>query len=124
MQNLAFKIQNSKLHLAGFVESWGKGTNNIVDDCLKLGLPEPEYKYTQHAIQVFLYKTTQKTTKEFILELLESNSKMTREDLALHIGVSSEAIKQHLAKLKKEQILERIGGRKDGYWKINIRGDE
>jgi ATP-dependent DNA helicase RecG len=108
---------------AGFVESWGKGTNNIIEDCLKLGLPEPEYKYTQHAVQVFFYKTTQKTTREFILELLESNSKMTREDLAQYIGVSSEAIKQHLAKLKKEQILERIGGRKDGYWKINIRGD-
>ena len=30
---------------AGFVESWGKGTNNIVNDCLKMGLPEPEYKY-------------------------------------------------------------------------------
>ncbi len=41
---------------AGFVESWGKGTNNIVDDCLKMGLPEPEYKYTFQSVQVIFNK--------------------------------------------------------------------
>jgi hypothetical protein len=24
---------------AGFVESWGKGMNNIIETCLKMGLP-------------------------------------------------------------------------------------
>lgn len=63
-------------------------------------------------------KTTQKTTKELILELLYANPKMTREDLSKQIEVSANAIKQHLATLQSENMLERIGGRKIGEWKV------
>ncbi len=103
---------------AGFVESWGKGTNNMVDDCLKMGLVEPEYNYTFASVQVTFYKTTQKTTKEKIVELLSENKKFTREDLALQIGVSANAIKQHLAQLQSKELIKRVGGRKDGYWEV------
>ena len=106
---------------AGFVESWGKGTNNIVKDCLKMGLPEPEYRYTFASVQVIFYQTTQKTTKEKIVEFLKENPKMTRDELAQNIGVSNNAIKQHLSDLKSNGILKRLGGRKDGYWKIDGR---
>jgi ATP-dependent DNA helicase RecG len=92
--------------------------SSIIDDCKKMGLPEPEYKYTFHSVQVVFHKTTQKTTKEQILELLSSDGKMTREELAESIGVSANAIKQHLANLQTEKKLKRVGGRKDGYWKV------
>jgi len=51
---------------AGFVESWGKGTNNIIDDCLKINLPEPEYRYTFASVQVVFYKTPLKTKDKII----------------------------------------------------------
>lgn len=115
---------------AGFVESWGKGTNNVVDDCLKLDLPEPEYRYSFGAVQVSLYKTTQettqettqkttqKTTKEKIFELLKQNPKMTRAELKTVLGKGDATIKEHLANLKKEGRLTRIGSTKSGYWKV------
>lgn len=107
---------------AGFVESWGKGTNNMVAECTEVGLPEPTYNYTFNALQVTFYKTTQKTTqktsKEKILELLSVNSKLTREDLAKEIGVTSDTIKQHIARLQTDEKLKRVGGRKDGYWEV------
>jgi ATP-dependent DNA helicase RecG len=111
---------------AGFVESWGKGTNNIVNDCLKMNLPEPDYKYTQKAVQVFLYKTTQETiqetkkifTKDKILLELKKDSSLTREELAKLVGVSSNAVKQHLSKLKEEGKIKRAGSTKSGYWEI------
>ena len=53
-----------------------------------------------------------------ILELLYANNNLTREDLAKEIGVSSDAIKHHLSNLQKDKLLTRIGGRKDGYWKV------
>jgi len=49
---------------------------------------------------------------------LQKNSKLTRDELADMIGVSPNAIKQHLAKLQKEKKLKRVGGRKAGYWKV------
>ncbi|MGI6722777.1 MAG: HTH domain-containing protein [Arcobacteraceae bacterium] len=63
-------------------------------------------------------KTTQKTTKEIILELLKINNKMTREDLAKQIGVSRDTIKYHITNLQTENRLQRVGGRKEGYWEV------
>ena len=106
----------------GLVESWGKGTNNIIDDCKKMGLPEPEYKYACHSVQIVFYKTTQEikklSTKEQILEALKKHNSLTREELASIVGVSSEAVKQHISNLKKEERLERVGSTKSGYWRV------
>lgn len=52
-------------------------------------------------------------------EQVNLNYKMTRDDLASEIGVSSSAIKQQLSKLQSEGLLSRIGGRKDGRWQVN-----
>ena len=93
-------------------------SNHMVDDCLKMNLPESEYRYTFGAVQVVLFKTTQKTTKEQILDFLTDDNKLTREDLANMIGVSANAIKQHLANLQDANRLKRVGGRKDGYWEV------
>jgi DNA-binding IscR family transcriptional regulator len=34
------------------------------------------------------------------------------------IGVSPNAIKQHLSKLQNDKLLKRVGGRKSGYWEV------
>lgn len=99
-------------------------TTIIIDDCLKMGMPEPEYKYTFHSVQVTFYKTTPKTTKQLLIRLMEGNNTITREELADKLGISINGVKQHILNLKKENILERVGGRKDGYWKINVGEEE
>jgi predicted ArsR family transcriptional regulator len=50
--------------------------------------------------------------------LLEKDGRLTREVLAKEIGISANAIKQHLGNLQKEKRLQRVGGRKSGYWKV------
>ena len=103
---------------AGFVESWGKGTNNMVEDCLKMHLPEPEYKYTFASVQVIFYKTPQKSTRENILMLMEQDSKVTISIIAQELNIGRDTINEHISKLKKESKIKRIGGRKDGYWEV------
>jgi ATP-dependent DNA helicase RecG len=105
---------------AGFVESWGKGTNNMIDDCLKMNLPEPQYKYTFSSVQVTFYKTTQKTpqkTKDKILDIMRNNNKITINEISNLLSISRDTINEHIARLKNENKLQRVGGRKDGYWK-------
>ena len=63
-------------------------------------------------------KTDQKTAKEKILDLLLENKHLTRVHLANKLGISESAIKQHIAKLKKDGILKRVGGRKIGHWEV------
>ncbi|MGC8654049.1 MAG: ATP-binding protein [Candidatus Kryptoniota bacterium] len=41
---------------AGLIESWGRGTIKITDECKKSGLPEPEFKEEFGGFSVYFYK--------------------------------------------------------------------
>lgn len=110
---------------AGFVESWGKGTNNIVQECLNMGLPEPRYEYSFHSVNVTFYKaqetaqeTAQEKTAERLIALITENPHITRKDMVTKLNKADGTIKQHLDNLKKSGVLVRIGSNKSGYWQI------
>lgn len=66
-------------------------------------------------------KTTQKklnNNQEKILEIINKNPNITRNELAKIIGITSDGVKYNLDKLKKENIIQRIWPDKGGYWKI------
>jgi ATP-dependent DNA helicase RecG len=104
----------------GFADELGSGVKNLYKYSKAYGGSDPVIVEGEvFRIEVNVpSETTQKTTKKLILELLSVDCKMTGEDLAKQIGVSSNAIKQHLTNLQAEEKLQRIGGRKDGEWKI------
>ncbi len=54
-----------------------------------------------------------------IVALLAENGKLSAATLAEKIGISAKAIEKHLANLKADGIVERIGPAKGGYWKVN-----
>ncbi|WP_233547786.1 ATP-binding protein [Parabacteroides sp. AF17-28] len=39
------KLIADVFYKAGFIESWGRGTQRIIDTCIKEGLPAPVYEY-------------------------------------------------------------------------------
>ena len=41
---------------AGMIETWGRGTIKIMDECKKAGLPEPEFKEEYGGFAVYFYK--------------------------------------------------------------------
>lgn len=66
-------------------------------------------------------KTTLKTTlksSEKILSALRGDGSLSREQLATLVGVSPNAVKQQLAKLKATGRLRRIGPDKGGHWEV------
>ncbi|MBA1433209.1 MAG: winged helix-turn-helix transcriptional regulator, partial [Epsilonproteobacteria bacterium] len=58
------------------------------------------------------------STREKIIIELKKDGTLTREDLAKLTGVSSNAIKQHLSKLKSENKIKRVGSTKSGFWEV------
>ena len=56
-----------------------------------------------------------------LLELIETRPNVTKEEMAKYIGISTTAIDKNIKTLREKGILERIGGRKEGYWKINTK---
>ena len=50
--------------------------------------------------------------------MLAENGKLSAAALAGKIGISAKAIEKHLARLKADGIIERIGPAKGGYWRV------
>jgi len=109
-------------YLTGDIEKYGSGYIRVREEIQEYPTMVFEYKESGDGYFVKLsyteQKTTQKTTKEQILELLKEDKKLTRNTLAQFVGVSPDTIKQHLSKLQNDKLLKRVGGRKDGYWEV------
>ena len=60
-----------------------------------------------------------KKTRDKIIDLLRQNPKLSATALAAEIGISAKGIQRHLANLKAEGILHRIGPDKGGQWQVN-----
>ena len=58
------------------------------------------------------------TDEEKIVILLINNPRMTRNELAEKLDISSDAVKRRLEKLKKEGKIERQGSTKAGKWVV------
>lgn len=59
-------------------------------------------------------------TRDRIIELLRKNPKHTTRTLADEIGITPKGVERHLAILKSEGILHRIGPDKGGEWQVII----
>jgi ATP-dependent DNA helicase RecG len=57
-------------------------------------------------------------TQKAIIDLIYSNNKISREEIANKIGLSLEGIKKNIKLLKERNLLRRIGPDKGGYWKV------
>jgi len=59
-------------------------------------------------------------TKDRILEIIQNDENITAAGIAEKAGVTKKAIEWHLKKLKASGILERLGSRKTGIWKVRV----
>lgn len=111
-------------HRIHFVEKWGRGISLILSR-----EPDTEFKEIgRHFIAVFRRKVieekpsekekTRGKTRGKIIALLTQNPEITREGLAKKIGISVKGIEWQLNKLKKENLIKRIGSKKSGHWEV------
>ena len=56
--------------------------------------------------------------KEKIVKLIEKNESITIKELSSTLNVTTRTIERNIKALKDENIIERIGSDKTGYWKI------
>lgn len=114
---------------AGLIESWGRGTLKIVEECKKQNLKEPDFILNNNYFSVIFHRKDKDVTINVvdnvvdnrfkkILNLLNTNNKLSAQELSEYLGVSKRTIQRDLNKLKENGKLERIGSEKGGYWKI------
>ncbi len=107
------------------LEHYGKECFHFSENFLRMVFPAIEKITEQIGLAKGLVKRLVKgLVKELsesqvkILNLVESNSHITKREMAEQIGISTTAIDKNIKTLKKRKVLERVGGRKEGYWRI------
>lgn len=56
--------------------------------------------------------------EQIIFNLINDNERITKEELALRINKSEKTVQRIISKLVANNLIERIGSNKDGYWKV------
>ena len=117
------------------IERWGSGIKRIHDECVAVGI-RVEFKRLKTGFEVVFYrpkwedgegleksglKTNLKTNLK-ILGLIRQNTRITAEELMQATGLSLAGVKYNLNKLKKENMLKRVGSDKGGHWEVLSKG--
>lgn len=122
----------------GFIESWGRGITKIITSCKENGACNPEFDITDMNLTVtFVKKECLKNKnvplkvkgnynyfygKEYLTDKILFEMKRvehpTTEKLAKILKVSRKTIQRKISQLRKLGIVERVGSKKTGYWKI------
>ena len=113
---------------AGFIESWGRGTIKIIEECIEAGLPEPKIEEINGGVAVTLYKD--KASDEYLSKLDLNGSQLSavkyiRENGHITNGiykelyeVSDKTAYRHLDELVKLDVLIRVGEKKGARYEI------
>lgn len=129
------------------IEHWGSGIPRLMENCKSAGLREPELLEIGGSFRVNMFRnakmlsettqTTQTTTQatqattqtiqaeiltdldKEVLKLLLKKPEITQKEMALELGWKVERVKYYTNKLKKQNVIERVGSSQKGYWKVH-----
>lgn len=118
------------LYLSKDIERWGSGLKRIYDACTNESI-KVEFQVLKSGFLVIFNRAEEgpKTVlkevlkgltenQEIIIKEIKNNPKITSEELAKIVGISSRKIRDNIKKLKEKMLIRRVGGRKEGYWEL------
>ncbi len=112
---------------AGLIETWGRGTIKITENCKKANLPEPEFKEEFGGFSVYFYKDiyTDENLRTMNLNerqikavrYVKEKKRITNREYRGMFGITDRMALIDLSELCEKKIFERIGktGRKTEY---------
>ena len=134
-------------YLAGFIETWGRGYEKIVNSFTKENLQVPVFSEARGGISATILRerfmeqeirnnstkklvgenvienqdTTQKTsqkTSQKIVELIQNNNEISTQEMANIIGIDRRNIARQIKNLQAKGIIRRVGPDKGGHWEV------
>ena len=120
-------------YMAGFIDAWGRGILDILELMDKEELDNPEFEESGDSFRIiFTRQVTRQVTPQVLLTGLEErvlgeikkDNKASRRLIAERLDIKEDTVKEYINKLKKKDVLKRIGKTNRGYWKvINYKRD-
>lgn len=124
--NMMLDIQSSTLPLEHFLRNVILGTNfelknrrlHILYKDGSLQKEDTASIANEMFVEAYQHSTTHNHETKKLIDAIHNNPKITKAELAVLQGYSLSKIKRQIAELQSKGLLERIGGRKLGSWKI------
>ncbi|OGP87284.1 MAG: hypothetical protein A2Y95_06235 [Deltaproteobacteria bacterium RBG_13_65_10] len=110
-------------HRTGAVEIWGRGTNRVIDECVKYGIAPPTFEEQAGALFVTFRapigpgagvgpsrdqvgtELALPEAQRRILDLIRQRGKVTNRDVRAALGISDEMARRHLTALAKAKAV-------------------
>jgi len=132
--------------MAGYIDTWGRGTLKIYNSCKEHGLPEPDILEKDGGFMVALKKAVRVTDEggaigsekggvidgaigsvidsltdrqKDVLSIIKENNKMTYKAIAEKLSINESAVGEHIKALKEKGAIKRDGSTR-GKWVILI----
>jgi ATP-dependent DNA helicase RecG len=120
----------------GSIEIWGRGVERIISACTREGKPSPDYAIMQSSVMVTFYtrekfgyseddcgintgiNTGINAADQNFLAALRANPEITTSEIADTLGITTRSAEYRLNRLKKLNLIERIGAKKNGKWLV------
>ena len=105
------------------VEKSGTGFQRVNELCLKQNVSwtfRKEaygffFEFIRTNVQINVHLTEQ---EQIVFNLIGSNDRITKEELAVRINKSEKTVQRIISKLISNNFIERVGSNKDGFWKV------
>ncbi len=110
----------------GHIEKYGSGIKRVINLFKKENLPIPEFENISGGFMVTVFAKSNKDTlndtlnnrHKILLKMIKDNKYVKQEEMAEKCTISIETIKRDIKKMQKNKLIQRIGSKKSGYWKI------
>ena len=120
--DLVEKVGSGILRMQNSMKEYGfSGPEfDINDNWFTIIFKRPKMQYFEESSELIRSKFGDGSEKssEKIIYLIERNQSISARELAEIICISRRAVEKHIANLKKNGKLKRIGPAKGGYWEI------
>lgn len=120
---------------AGYIEAWGRGIEKMCNECVAEGIARPEYTVHQYDLMLKFSARENSSVNSFvnssanspvkitetgkrILELIAQNATITMQEMANMLKKDVSTIRKAIKRLKANNLIERMGSDKTGYWVV------
>jgi ATP-dependent DNA helicase RecG len=115
---------------AGLIESWGRGTIRIMEECVAAGLPEPAFELVSGGFQVTIFKDLYNENyiaalpindrQKEALQWVKNHKVMKNADYVSLLSVNDRTALRDLDDLVKKGYLLREGDKKNTTYRLNL----
>lgn len=128
--NLSSRFRNptiaNVLFLMGYIESWASGLKKIDKSCKDKDI-KYEFQNSFDGFWVIFYRKNRpdlinnenlSENEKAVLNIIKNNQNIKLDEISLELNKTDRTIKRIIESLKEKDLIERVGSKKTGVWKI------